>query len=90
MTVQVPASLIERSVGVKRRQVEHVARAVSAEQTVYILHPHECSARYDDLHDCPWSLALDEGIDPAEWIWDVPVTVRVRDGLLVPGKQVAS
>lgn len=84
MSVKVPAADIERIVGVARHDTEHYARAVSAEQTVYILHPRDCLARYDDLRDCPWSLALDRGIDAAEWAEDVPLVVRIRAGLLVP------
>ena len=84
MTEKVPADQIERIVGRRRSVTDHYARAVSAEQTVYILHPHECLARFADLRDCPWSLALDRGIDISEWVEDAPLTVRVRDGRLVP------
>jgi hypothetical protein len=77
MTNRVPASLIESIVD---------RLTVGAEQTVYILHSRECVARYDDLRDCPWSLALDNGIGrTCEWVEDVAVKVRVRDGEWVPG-----
>lgn len=78
MTDIVPAQDIERIVGVPRRQTEHWGRAVSAEQTVYILHSQECLADPFDLRDCEFSTALDQGIDPAEWVEDVPVPLAVR------------
>ena len=84
MTERVPADEIENIVGRKRSVNDHYARAVSADQTVYILHSRECLALHADLRDCPWSLALDRGIDLDEWVVDVPLTVRVRSGRLLP------
>ena len=84
MTQQVPGDRIEAIVGRSRSAKDHYARAVSAEQTVYVLHSRECLDMYPDLRECPWSLALDRGIDISEWVEDVPLTVRVRDGRLVP------
>lgn len=88
MTDLVPAGQIETIVGVPRHATRHYARAVSAEQTVYILHPEECRATYDDLRDCPWSIALAWGINDQDWEGheDKPVFVRVRSGELVPEK----
>lgn len=84
MTKIVPSHEIERIVGRRRSVTDHYARAVSAEQTVYILHPHECLAMHADLRDCPWSLAMYRGIDRSEWVEDAPLTVHVRYGRLVP------
>ena len=84
MTERVSADEIEGIVGRRRSVTDHYARAVSAEQTVYILHSRECLAIYADLRECPWSLALDRGIDISEWVEDAPLAVRVRDGRLVP------
>ena len=84
MTDKVPGDEIEGVVGRTRHPTNHYARAVSTEQTVYILHSRECLAMHADLRECPWSLALDRGIDISEWVEDVPLTVRVRDGRLVP------
>lgn len=84
MTERVPADEIENIVGRKRSAKYHYARAVSAEQTVYILHSRECLALNADLRDCPWSLALGGGIDLDEWVADVPLTVYVRSGRLLP------
>lgn len=92
MTERVPADEIENIVGRKRSVKDHYARAVSAEQTVYILHSRECLATHADLRECPWSLALDRGIDlsewvedvPSEWVEDVPLTVYVRSRRLMP------
>ena len=86
MSARVPADQIEQIVGVERHATRHYARAVSAEQVVYILHPDECRAMYDDLRDCPWSLALDRGIDERDWSGheDTAVIARVREGRLIP------
>lgn len=73
-----PASDIERIVGVQRHPTEHWGRAVSAEQRVYILHSQECLDGPFDLRDCEFSLSLDQGIDPAEWVEDVPVRLAIR------------
>jgi hypothetical protein len=71
----VPAEDIERIVGVERHPTEHWGRAVSAEQRVYILHSQECLDSGRDLRECPYSLALDNGIDPFDWTEDVPVSL---------------
>jgi hypothetical protein len=78
MTALVPAEDIERIVGVKRHPTLHLARAVSAEQTVYILHSRECLDSGVDLRQCRYSLALDNGIRVSEWQQDVPCVVRVE------------
>ena len=81
MSTRVPADQIEAVVGVKRHQTAHVIRGDYATGMAYILHPHDCLARYADLRDCPWSLALDRG---DAWLPDdKPHYVRVRNGQLV-------
>jgi len=96
MSKQVPADQIEQIVGVQRHQTEHFARAVSAEQTVYILHSRECRDSTPDLRDCPFSIALDRGIDhriPWSRWWPVPdrpVLVEVFRGWLVPDLKAAA
>lgn len=68
MTRLEPAHRIEKIVGAKRHPTDHLARAVSAEQRVYILHSAECAAPWHrDLRDCEYSLALDLGIDLHIW-----------------------
>lgn len=79
MTALVPSTDIERIVGVKRHQTEHWGRAVSREQRVYILHSRECLDAADDLRRCPYSLALDDGIDPQRWTEDVPLLLAISD-----------
>jgi hypothetical protein len=75
----VPAQDIERIVGVQRHSTEHWGRAVSAEQRVYILHSQECLDDPDwGLQDCLFSLALDQGIDLADWVEDVPVRLDIK------------
>lgn len=73
---------IERIVGVKRFRHAHWARAVSAEQRVYILHSQDCLNSGIDLRECDYSLALDRGIDPSTWVEDSPVEVMIFDGIL--------
>jgi hypothetical protein len=80
----VPAEDIVRIVGVPRHRSLHVARAVSREQRVYILHSEECLYSRLDLRLCPFSVALDEGIDLDEWREDVPLTVDIVQDRLVP------
>jgi hypothetical protein len=84
MAELVPADQIEAIVGVDRHPTDHYARAVSAEQTVYILHPRSCLDLGIDLRDCPYSLALDRGINVEQWIEDAPVIVTIRGRRLVP------
>ena len=84
MTDKVVADKIEQIVGIKRHTTEHRARAVSAEERVYILHSQECKDRYPDLRDCPYSIALDQGIDEDKWVMDQPVAVQIQGGSLVP------
>lgn len=75
----VPSADIERIVGATRHETDHIARAVSREQRVYLLHPHACLREHTDLRDCLFSLALDEGIDLFVWVEDVPMTVLIAD-----------
>lgn len=86
MSDLVPAGDIERIVGVTRHTTRHYGRAVSDEQTVYILHSQECKDSGIDLRDCMFSIALDRGIFPDEWadFQDMPVELRIRNALLVP------
>jgi hypothetical protein len=77
---------IERIVGVARNYRAHYGRAVSTEQTVYILHSKRCVASGIDLRDCRFSVALDRGIFPDSWAdyLDVPVALGVLNNRLVP------
>lgn len=84
MTDIVPADDIERIVGAVRDPERHIARAVSADQRVYILHSRECFDSGRDLQLCPYSLALDRGIDVNGWIEDEPYYVTVEFGRLAP------
>jgi hypothetical protein len=83
----VPAESIESIVGAERHPNRHLARAVRAEQTVYILHSYDCLESGIDLRDCDFSRALDNGIRPAEWPEDVAVAVAVHENRLVPTSQ---
>jgi hypothetical protein len=89
MSDLVPTEDIERIVGVARHRKAHYGRAVSSQQTVYILHSKECKDSGIDLRDCRFSTALDEGIRMESWtgVEDVPVMLGVWQGLLVPLKE---
>lgn len=75
-------------VGVPRHAEWHMAKAVSAEQRVYILHSEACIASGIDLRECEFSMALDLGIDADQWSgWEdvaVPVTIDVDAEDLIP------
>lgn len=85
---EVAPELIEQIVGTPRRRWAHIARANSAEQTVYIMHPYHCLERTPDPRDCPYSRALKRGIEPDRWAsWEnFPVTVGIILGRLRPIK----
>ncbi len=89
MTDLVPGDKIEQTVGATRHRTAHLGRAVSAEETVYILHSHDCLGSGVDLRDCSYSLALDRGIDPAEWTEDVPTRLGIVAGRLVDAVRFA-
>lgn len=86
MTNLVPPDIIEEIVGARRHPVQHLARAVSVMQTVYVLHSEKCKASGIDLRDCPYSKALDLGIDPDDWRGseDRPVVVAIIHDRLFP------
>lgn len=73
MSDLVDPAIIEQIVGKKRHRTRHYGRAVSREQTVYILHSQECRDSTPDLRDCPFSLALDRGIEVEHWRQDAAV-----------------
>lgn len=75
----VDSDRIENIVGAERQPWLHLGRAVSAEQRVYILHSGYCLETVPDLRECPFSLALDRGIDLKEWVEDETV-VLARKG----------
>ncbi|GAA3962880.1 hypothetical protein [Gordonia caeni] len=51
----------------KRHPTKHIGRVVTDEQAVYIMHPESCLRFHDDLRECRYSRALDNGIDVDEW-----------------------
>lgn len=86
MTELVDPSEIERIVGFERHPTRHYARAVSVEQIVYILHSHACKDSGMDLRECPFSQALNNGIDEYDWSdmedQAVRVTIDMRRKLI--------
>ena len=75
----VPPEDIEQIVGEPRDATMHTGRAVTAEQRVYILHSQACRDSGIDVRDCPFSVALDRGVDLSLWEKDVPVLLGVTD-----------
>lgn len=90
MTDLVPATDIERIVGIARHRRVHMGRAVSAEQTTYILHSQDCLDSGIDLRECRFSTALDKGIQLSYWEdrQDTPVALGVWNGRLIPIKNM--
>lgn len=90
MSDLVPPDKIEQIVGARRHRTAHIVRAVSSEQTVYILHSQECLddclIRGVDLRGCRFSLALDHGIEPERWAGceDRPFAAGVWQDRLIP------
>lgn len=89
MSEEVPMHMIGRIVGAERHDTKHIARAVSEEEVVFILHSANCeSFEYGlPLTSCKYSVALTRGINLDNWedFLDVPVFVDVNlEGRLVP------
>lgn len=88
MSNLVDPSAIECIVGASRHATRHVGRAVESEQTVYILHSQACKDSGADLRECEFSIALDHGINPPQWVTarttEKPVMLEVIGGRLVP------
>lgn len=84
MSDLVPAEDIEGIVGVPRHPLLHIARAVSVEQRVYVLHSKRCLDETPDLRTCPFSRALDNGIHVDQWEEDKPLAVEIVDERLTP------
>lgn len=84
MTDNVNPEDIERIVGVARSSWAHYGKADSREEKIYILHSGQCLNRYEDLRDCPFSLALDAGVDIEEWRLNVPLLLGVYNNRLSP------
>jgi hypothetical protein len=92
MSIRVPSELIEGIVGHERHARIHYGRAVSSEQTMYILHSQNCLEHWEktpnsDLRDCVFSVALDNGLDMNLWAdkQDQAVPLSIVDGRLWPG-----
>ncbi|MDE2105256.1 MAG: hypothetical protein KGL39_48975 [Patescibacteria group bacterium] len=90
MSDLVDSSAIERIVGARRHPTRHIARAVSPEERVYLLHSSQCQLAQRDLRLCSFSLAMDAGIDVDRWPQDRPLWVVVESGRLVPARAPAN
>lgn len=86
MTDIVDPEIAATIVGADRHATDHIGRAVSAEQKVYILHSQECLDTQIDLRWCEFSKALDRGIILNRWIEDMPVRLAIVDGRLEPDR----
>lgn len=86
MSKLVPSEDIERIVGQARHKVVHYGRAVSSEETLYVLHSRMCLESGIDLRDCEYSVALDRGIKLDRWhgFEDEAVALYIEAGLLLP------
>jgi hypothetical protein len=92
MTQLESTATIEATVGVRRHPTRHIARVVTAEDRVYILHSDRClNSRANsttDLRDCMYSKALDRGLIASHWQDDldraVVVIIDILTGRLEP------
>ncbi len=87
MTDLVDPTKIEQIVGAQRHPTEHLAKAITDTQIVYILHSQECLGSGIDLRECPYSKSLDEhGLEPLNWAAceDRTVTLEIVGGVLLP------
>jgi hypothetical protein len=86
MSELVGADEIEDLVGYKRHVAIHVGRAESETGTLYILHSKECKSTTPDLRECPYSIAMDRGINMSVWrqFMDIPVMLVIEFDHLVP------
>lgn len=87
MSERVPANEIERIVGKTRHSRIHYGRAVSSEQTIYILHSQNCLEENPDLRECDFSVAMDNGLDMNVWEkhQDSAVVLSIVNNRLWPG-----
>ena len=86
MTEPVAPEDIEEIVGTVRNPYIHYGRAVSADDTIYILHSTQCLDSGVDLTECPFNVALGHGIWWKDWAGyeDQLVVLTVIAGRLVP------
>lgn len=80
MSDQVPADQIETLVGAARDPIKHLGRLRSEDHRIYILHSEKCLGRYDDLRECPFSTAMDRGLQDDDWaeFQDKTVALAIR------------
>lgn len=67
MTECVTWEQMQEVFGIPRLDHVHVAKAVSDEQVLYILHSQDCLDRTEDLRTCPYAEAQNQGVDEAAW-----------------------
>jgi hypothetical protein len=74
---RVPASEIETLVGIDRHPVRHYGRADSRAGKFFILHSDECRRAPESITQCEYSLALERGLNEADWYFyeDCPVVL---------------
>lgn len=82
MSAVVPPSHIEEIVGVKRSLDSHYGSAMLEEERFYILHSKNCRDNTNDLRTCPYSIALDAGIDDGKLLSGEPLLLDITDGRL--------
>ena len=60
MTALEDPDTIEAKVGAKRSKSKHLARFVSEDERIYLMHSAQCVEITSDLRECAFSLALDQ------------------------------
>lgn len=82
----VPPSEIEGIVGTVRHEYHHFARAVSAEEMIYLLHSAQCRDWDASFRSCAFAQAHTAGLSRSMWAGheDKPVQVVLVNGRLTP------
>jgi hypothetical protein len=62
----------------------HYGTVTPSENRIYLIHSEQCHVHYDELRECPYSVALTNGIDEESWVFDVTVPLEIRDGKVYP------
>lgn len=86
----IPSDQAEGFVGAERLEFVHVGLASSSDERVYVLHSARClrirQELREELTECVFSTALENGIDLAAWrgFEDTPVSLSILNGQLFP------
>ncbi|MBS3177722.1 MULTISPECIES: hypothetical protein [unclassified Pseudoclavibacter] len=96
MSDLVPQDAIEIIVGAERHEALHIARMVSGEEVIYVLHSRSCLVTREelkiDLRECPYAKTTDKGLKLEDWkdCSDRAVVVRIVNQRLKPAPELST